>query len=147
MTDDELLRRLEDRSLPFEQWTHRAHVRVAFCCLQQHPFAEALDRLRAAIKAYNAANNVPDGPTSGYNETTTVAFLRLVDSTMRSYGPVMPTADGEAFCDAHPHLLHKQVLRLFYSPERRMHPNAKRTFVEPDLTALPAAPSAETSAG
>ena len=138
MTDDELLHQLEDRSLPFEQWTHRAHVRVAFSCLRQHPFAAAADRVRAAITAYNAHHRISEGPTSGYNETTTVAFLRLIDATMRAYGPAMSTADGDAFCDTHPHLMHRQVLRLFYSPERRMLPAAKAAFVEPDLTAFPA---------
>jgi hypothetical protein len=49
----------------------------------------------------------------------------------------MPTPDSEAFCEMHPHLLHRQVLRLFYSPEHRMHPDAMGTFVEPDLTAFP----------
>lgn len=137
MEDAEWMSKFEDRSLPFDQWTHRAHVRVAFCYLSKYPFEQALEKLRAGIKAYNAANQVPEGPTSGYNETTTVAFLRLVDATMRAYGRVMPTADSEAFCDRHPHLLRKEILRLFYSPEQRMHPEAKTRFVEPDLTNLP----------
>ena len=143
MGDAEFQRRFEDGSLPFEQWNHRAHVRIAFCYLRQYPFREALDRVRSGIKAYNALNNVPEGPTSGYNETTTVAFLRLVDATMRAYGEVMPTAESEAFCATHPHLLNKEVLRLFYSPGRRMHPDAKGHFVAPDLTALPTAPPAD----
>jgi hypothetical protein len=139
MNDAQLQRRLEDLSLPFDQWTHRAHIRIAFCYLKQYTFSDALDRLRSAIKAYNAHNNRPDGPTTGYNETTTVAFLRLVDATMRGYGDVMPTPDSESFCDNHPQLLHKHVLRLFYSPRQRMHPNAKTSFVEPDLTEFPKA--------
>ena len=137
MDDAELQTKFEDLSLPFDQWTHRAHLRIAFCYLRQHSFADALDRIRAGIKAYNAVNKVPENPTSGYNETTTVAFLRLVDATMRAYGGVMPTADSHAFCEMHPQLLHKHILRLFYSPQRRMHPQAKTQFVEPDLTALP----------
>jgi hypothetical protein len=137
MTDAELVRRFENRTLAFKLWTHRAHVRVAFWYLSRYPFPNALDRIRAGIKAYNAKNRVPETKTSGYNETTTVAFVRLIDATMRAYGRRMPTADGETFCKTHPHLLHKEVLRLFYSPRQRMHPKAKRKFVKPDLTALP----------
>jgi hypothetical protein len=137
MDDAELQSKFEDLSLPFDQWTHRAHLRIAYCYLRQHPFAVALERIRAGIKAYNAANKVPESPTSGYNETTTVAFVRLVDATMRAYGDVMPTADSQAFCEMHPQLSHKHILRLFYSPQRRMHPQAKTRFIEPDLTALP----------
>ena len=137
MTDDELLRGFEDLSLPFSEWTHRAHIRVAFLYLSAYPFDEALDRIRAGIKAYNAANNRPDGPTEGYHETTTAAFMRLVDAMMRAYGEACPTADSESFCETHPQLLSSRVLRLFYSPERRLHPDAKTRFVEPDLAPLP----------
>ncbi len=137
MDDRELACRVEDGSLPREQWTHRAHVRVAFYYLCTYSFSEAMDRLRATIRVYNAAHDVVDGPTSGYNETTTVAFLHLIHSTMRAYGQVIPTQDGNAFCDAHPQLMHKEALRLFYSPQRRMHPDAKANFVEPDLAPLP----------
>ncbi len=126
MDDAELLRHFEARTLPFAQWTHRAHVRVAYLYLQRHPFPQALDRLRAGIQAYNAANNVPEGPTSGYNETTTVAFLHLIAATLAAYGSVMPTQ-----------LLTRHALRLFYSPQRRMHPSAKTQFIEPDLAPLP----------
>jgi hypothetical protein len=31
----------------------------------------------------------------------------------------------------------RHVLRLFYSPQRRMDPRAKTEFVEPDLVPLP----------
>ena len=103
----------------------------------QNPFDEALQRLRAGIKAYNAAHNVPDTPTSGYNETTTHALLHLIAATITHYSAPLPTADAEAFCDAHPQLMNKHVLRLFYTPARRMNPWAKVEFVPPDLTPLP----------
>jgi hypothetical protein len=137
MTDQEFLSRFEARTLPFDQWTHRAHVKVAFLYLTALPFDEALGRVRAGIKAYNSKNNVPEGPTSGYNETTTVAFVTLVAAVLAAYGPVMPAADAESFCDTHPQLMSRHVLRFFYSPQRRMDPRAKAEFVEPDLAPLP----------
>jgi len=140
VTDEELRRSFEDLSLPFSEWTHRAHVRIGYLYLRELPFDAALGRLRSAIKAYNAANNRPDGPLEGYNETTTAAFLRLIEATMLAYGDVMPTPDSESFCDSHPQLLTRHVLRLFYTPERRVHPDAKATFVEPDLAPLPRVP-------
>lgn len=137
MNDDQHVRAFEDLSLPFDQWTHRAHVKVAFIYLQRHSFPVALDRMRARIKAYNAHHNVPDTLTSGYNETTTLAFLHLVAATIQAYGQSHPTPDADAFCDTHPQLMTRHALRLFYSPERRMHPLAKTEFVEPDLAPLP----------
>lgn len=135
MDDWELVRQLESCTLPFGQWTHRAHVRVAYTLLRAHPFPEALARFRKAVQAYNAKNNVPESATQGYNETTTHAMLHLILATMRAYPGDYPTAD--AFCETHPQLMTRHCLRLFYSPNRRMHPLAKTQFVEPDLAPLP----------
>lgn len=140
MTDAEFLSRFEATSLPYDEWTHRAHLKVAFLYLRDLPFEAALQKIRAGIQAFNAARNVPEGPTSGYNETTTVAFVRLVAATIAAYGAVFPTPDADSFCDTHPQLLSKHILRLFYSPERRGHPDAKTRFVEPDIASLPTPP-------
>ena len=137
MTDDEFVKAFEDLTLPFIQWTHRAHVKVAFTYLSRHSFDEALQRMRAGIRAYNAHNAVPESDTSGYNETTTHAFLHLIAATMRAYGQPFPSPDADAFCDTHPQLMTRHALRLFYSPQRRTHPPAKSQFVEPDLAPLP----------
>jgi hypothetical protein len=135
--DAELLRRFESRDLPRELWTHRAHVKVAFLYLREHPWEEAIARLRTGIQALNAANHVPEGPQEGYHETTTVAFARLIAATIAAYGAAFPTPTADAFCDTHPHLLNKHILRLFYSPQQRLHPEAKHRFIEPDLAPLP----------
>lgn len=137
MTDAELLRRFEDCSLPFAQWTHRAHVRVAYLYLCAHPFDEALRRMRVGVQAYNAAKDVPTGPLMGYNETTTHAFLHLIDAVRRAYAETHAVDSADAFCDMHPQLMTKHALRLFYSPGRRILPEAKARFVEPDLAPLP----------
>jgi hypothetical protein len=137
MTDDELLNAWESLSLPFDEWTHRAHVKVAFTYLMRHPFAEALSKMRSGVKAYNARNEVPENSTSGYNETTTHAFMVLILATLNAYGRSHPTPNGDTFCDVHPQLMTRHCLRLFYSPEHRMHPLAKTQFIEPDLAPLP----------
>jgi hypothetical protein len=140
MDDEEFLRAFEQRTLPFDQWTHAAHVRVAFLYLRNLSFDAALVKMREGIKAYNAANNVPEGPTSGYNETTTAAFLHLIAATIAAYDQTFPTPDAQSFCDTHPQLMTRHILRLFYSPQRRMDPRGKETFVEPDLAPLPRQP-------
>jgi hypothetical protein len=137
MDDAVYLRQFEERTLPFQQWTHRAHVKIAYLYLQKHPFDVALDKMRTGVKAFNAANKVPETPDRGYNETTTCAFMHLVAATMQAYGEAMPTPTADAFCDTHPQLMTRNVLRLFYSPQRRMHPDAKTRFVGPDLAPLP----------
>jgi hypothetical protein len=137
MDDAELLRQFESRTLPFDQWTHRSHVKLACLYLRRHPFPEALRRVREGIQAYNAVRGVPEGPGSGYNETTTHALLQIIAAVLSAYESTFPTSSADEFCDTHPQLMTKHVLRLFYSPQRRMLPESKTSFVEPDLAALP----------
>jgi hypothetical protein len=137
MTDPDFLTAFETLTLPFDQWTHRAHVKLGYCYLTANSFENALEKFRTGVKAYNRRHNVPETPTTGYNETTTHAFLHLIAATIQAYGPVFPTPDADAFCETHPQLMTKHALRLFYSPRQRMHPRAKTQFVEPDLAPLP----------
>ena len=137
MDDLTLIQQFEDLTLPFDQWTHRTHVKVAFLYLREHGLDGGLERMRAGIKAYNAANDVPEGPDVGYHETVTVAFCRLIDVTMRAWGKDRPTPTADDFCDTHPQLMSPRVLRFFYSPRLGESPEAKICFVEPDLTDLP----------
>lgn len=111
LSDAALLRTFEDCTLPFEEWRHRAH-----------------------IKRYNAATNTPETLERGYYETMTVAWLRLVDFTLREYGP---TASADEFLEAQEHLLNKKALRFFYSNDQIVSWRAKAEFVEPDLVPFP----------
>jgi hypothetical protein len=137
MDDAELLRQFQDLTLSFAEWTHRAHVKVAYLHLRKYPFDEALSRICAGIRKYNAANNVPESETTGYNQTTTCAFFHLIAAIKNAYKKTHPVKTADEFCDMHPQLMSKHVLRFFYSPQRRMHPDAKTKFVEPDLAPLP----------
>ena len=134
MNDEEHLRRFEDHSLPLEQWSHRAHLKVAYLYLNRFSQAEALERLRTGIQAYNAAQGIQDTPTGGYHETMTQVWLKLVYTTLRQFGPA---ESADAFFDAQTQLQSKRTPLLFYSRERIMSAEAKRSFVAPDLAPLP----------
>ncbi len=115
---------------------------IAFIYLRtSRDFDHALQRMRSGVQAFNALHSIPESPTSGYTETTTVAFLRLIDATMRAYDQTFPTPDSEAFSETHPQLLCKHALRFFYSPQRLHAPEAKTRFIEPDLAPLPTVPA------
>ena len=139
MTDDEFIHQFEACAFPFHLWHHRAHVKLAYLYLAREGIEIAGTKLRDGIRAYNAANGIADSPTSGYHETVTQFWLRVIDATIREYG-TLPTADE--FFDFHPQLSQKKNHRLFYSPGLFMSPLAKREFVAPDLTALPRSASA-----
>jgi len=134
VNDDEHLRQFEDQSLPLDLWNHRAHLKVAYLYLTRFSFDEALQRLRAGIKAYNAAHNIGDSLTSGYHETMTQAWLRLVYATLCQFGAA---ASADAFFNAQTQLSQTRTLLLFYSRDRIMSPEAKASFITPDLAPLP----------
>ena len=134
MNDADLLAAFENCSLPIEQWTHRAHVRVAYLFASTHDFASAVDRMREKIKAYNKATDTPEAIDRGYHETITQAFMKLVFAANLRTGP---HGSSEKFCDSHPELLANRTLLSYYSRERIMTPASKTGFIEPDLCPLP----------
>jgi hypothetical protein len=132
--DSDFLKSFEDCTLPFEEWRHRAHIKVAYLYLCQFPYDQALNRIRESIKRYNAATNTPENLERGYHETITQAWLRLVHLALCEYGPA---TSADEFLDAQPQLLTHRALRFFYSRERLVSWQAKSEFVEPDLAPLP----------
>ena len=134
MHDDEFIQQFQSCAFPFEQWNHRAHVKLAYLYAARFGPEVAAQKLRDGIRAYNAAKNVPDAPTRGYHETMTQAWLRIIHATMEQYGQC---ATADEFFDLHPQLSQKKILRLFYSAELFMSARAKHEFVEPDLTDFP----------
>ena len=134
LTDEEFLRQFESTAWPREEWHHRQHVKVAYLYLRRFPLEAASVRIRERIKAFNAAKQVEESLTSGYHETMTQAWLRLVYFTLCEFGAV-ETADG--FYEQNPQLWEKKVLRFFYNRERFMSAEAKAHFIAPDITPLP----------
>jgi len=134
MTDDEFIQQFETCTFPFTEWRHRAHVKLAYLYVVRFGHAVAAQKLRDGIRAYNAANQIPDEPTRGYHETMTMAWLHLIHATVSVYGPLR---SADEFFDFHPQLGQKQTLRLFYSPELFLSARAKQEFVAPDLTDFP----------
>ncbi|WP_395094788.1 hypothetical protein [Armatimonas sp.] len=123
MTDTEFLAAFEDTSLPRYEWTHTAHVRMAFLYLSRLPYAEAEASIVAGIRRFNAAK----GNATGYHHTVTVAFARLVAARLDG-------SDWPAFQAANPDLF---SIQKHYSPEVIKSDKARAEFVEPDLETLP----------
>lgn len=128
--DLEFLMRFESCTLPESEWTHLAHLRVAWLCLQSESAGEALQRIRRGILRYNT--EVLNRPHK-YHETVTVAFTRLVAGRLAAGEP------WTGFATRIDDLLDRDapVLLRYYSPGMLNSDVARATFVEPDLDALP----------
>lgn len=137
MTDDEFLDAFECAAITREQWTHIAHVRMAWLyCRREAALEAALARMRAGIPRLNAA--LGTAPHL-YHDTVTCAFGTLVYG--RATAPDAPIA-WEDFRAAHPDLFDRAapILHRYYRPETLAMDAARTGFVPPDLCAFPLLP-------
>ena len=118
MDDAAFLAALENGTLPSEQMTHAAHLRLALLCRGQPGRArEILLRYVEAIGAHQK-----------YNETLTQVWIRLVD--LHPSEKTLEELLRTQLADSSLPLRH-------YSRERLWSDEARTRFVEPDLCPLP----------
>ena len=122
MTDDEFLHAFEDTTL--EPFHHRDHLRVTWLYLREYGEAGTRERLGPAILRYADAR----GGAAKYHETITRAWISLVAAALAE--------NFEAMLAEHPHLLDKNLLSRYYSPEVLKSAEARERWVEPDREAL-----------
>lgn len=134
MSLEALVRSWSDCTLPFAEWTHRAHLDVALWHVLNFPPQEALERVRTGIQAYNLSQGVRQTPEGGYHETLTHLYMALVADFVRKSDPEPIESLAEklwASCSD------RRIPLRFYSRERLMSWEARTTFVAPDLAELP----------
>jgi cell division protein ZapA (FtsZ GTPase activity inhibitor) len=136
MTDVETLALLfESKTLPKKEWTHQAHIAVAFYELHRsEDFSQALAGLRKKIADYNVSAGTLNTDNSGYHETLTVFWLK----TVHAYATTSPAPTiDETY---HRFLRELPALpafpALFYSRELLFSKTARAQWVEPDLLPL-----------
>jgi hypothetical protein len=120
--------------LPCEEWTHEAHLSVGLWhCLQYSP-SEALNLLRERIKRYNVACGGVNTASQGYHETLTQLYLNLILSFLAEADRTIPMdALAESLIQAYGD---RSLPLQYYSQERLFSEEARRQWVEPDLTPL-----------
>lgn len=131
MTDDELWNAFHDRTLPAVDWTHRAHLRVAWMFVGRYPLDEAHLLFRVALIRLNTVHEVPESAQRGYHETLTRVWLHLV-SALRS-----DDATSEAFLERCLAELHRDAPLRYYTRELLYSVHARSVFVPPDREPLP----------
>ena len=118
-------------------FSHRAHVRLAYVYLAESDVSMALERMRAALLTFLCHHDIP---ASKYHATLTRAWILAVDHFMHR-SPLASSADD--FIDRNPPLLDSKIMLTHYSAEVLFSPEARRAFVEPDIQSIPP-PSAKT---
>ena len=121
----------EDTMLPFEEWTHTAHLRMAWNYICQHGQEAATPLIKQGIMNYNEQNK--DKIKTGYSETVTVFYISLISKAINS---LSSDHTFEEFLESHPHLTDKTHLFKYYSPSVLDSEESKHTFIRPDRLAL-----------
>jgi hypothetical protein len=123
------------RTLTHAEWTHAAHLTVGAWYVHEHGATEALSRLREGIRRLNDAHGTVSSATSGYHETITAAFVRLLAEGLASFAAEVPLERRIEALLAGP-LGSSRVLLSFWSKDLLMSPRARAEWVEPDLAPL-----------
>lgn len=138
---DTLVAQFTAVTLPQPAWTHQAHVLVGAWHVEQFGPAEALTRLREAIRRLNDAHGTPNSETRGYHETITRAYVELLADVLarRPLGTTLRVVLADLLRGP---VGERDVLLRFYSKDRLMSREARAAWVEPDLAPL-SAPTAQ----
>jgi hypothetical protein len=131
----ELVQQFENGVLPKEKWTHEAHFVMAlwYCCRQ--PLPQAIESIKEGIKKYNISIGGENTDQSGYHETITVFYIRLIINY------VLQTGAGKQFESKLDGLWQQEFLKkdfpfTYYTRELLMSKEARKNWLGPDLQSL-----------
>lgn len=122
-------------TLPREQWTHAAHLCVGAWHVHHLGESAALDTLRLGIRKLNTLHGTRNTSTSGYHETITVAYVRLIAAFFASFGAEVSLEQRVSALLDSP-LAERTALFRFWTKSRLMSPEARAAWVPPDLSPL-----------
>jgi hypothetical protein len=127
-----LVNRFRKRTLSKSEWTHRAHLTVGIWYSLRFSEDRALYLLRHRISSFNSAVGTVNSDSSGYHETLTAVWLKLIKLELKA--PVVESTELynriiESICDS-------SVPLRYYSRERLFSVEARRGWLEPDLRAF-----------
>ena len=129
---DSIASQFSNKTLPKAEWTHHAHIAVAFAYLEKYRTIElTLPHVRADIFAYNLSVGTANTDDSGYHETITAFWIKVVTD----YCAVNKRNDhNTAFVEFIQSDFAKSDFPFeFYSRELLFSVLARHTWVEPDL--------------
>ncbi len=126
-TDSELISSLEDVSLKETQFTHEAHIRLAWIHLKNNGLNTAIDLVTKQIRAYVRHLGAQDK----YHHTLTIAAVKTVHHFIK----ISPFEPFEKFIEHNPRLLSdfKTLVHTHYSEQLIQSELSRSSFCEPDL--------------
>jgi len=112
------------------EFGHEAHVRLAYIYLAEHDIESANQRMREALLGFIDQNGIP---RSKFHETITRAWVLAV----RHFMDRSASSSSMDFLSQNQQLLDSTIMLTHYSASVLFSPDARASFVEPDLDPIP----------
>ena len=127
-TDNQFITAFENKKLSADQFTHTAHIRLAYCYIKKYGLKDAIEKLQDSILEFVAALGLKEK----YHTTLTVASTYAVYHFMNR----SDSREFESLISTYPKLVtdFKSLIQSHYSPELLFSRAARQTFIQPDIS-------------
>jgi hypothetical protein len=141
-TLEAFLAAFESGTLPKHRWTHAAHILTGACYVHTLGEAQAIAHMRTRVRAYNLAVGGQNTDTSGYHETVTILWIKLLSAYHRETTAADPTL---AHPESRPTFAtravarfapQRDILRRYYDYDIIASTEARRTWTSPNVGSL-----------
>ena len=126
---DAFIAAFEAGTLPKARWTHAAHILTGACYVHSLGEAAAINRMRDRVSAFNLAVGGQNTPTSGYHETVTVFWIKLLATHLATTETRTDFAH-RAVRDLAPI---RNIYADFYDFDILTSTEARHTWIEPNI--------------
>lgn len=131
---DEFLAAFENGTLPKAEWTHGAHLLTGACYVHELGEAAATDKMRECVQRYNLVVGGQNTDTSGYHETITVAWIKLLAKLLRETQPIARATFARLALERFER--DRGILQRHYDFDLVNSVEARKQWVPPTLTPL-----------
>jgi hypothetical protein len=131
---DVFLAAFEGGTLPKAEWTHAAHLLTGACYVHAMGREAALEKMRECVRRHNESVGTKNTETSGYHETITVMWIRLLDGLRRETGLMERAAFAALAVERFEP--RRAVFRDYYDFDIVGSTEARLRWVEPTLKPL-----------
>ena len=129
---DAFIAAFEAGTLPKAQWTHAAHILTGACYVHALGEAAAIARMRDRVSAFNLAVGGQNTPTSGYHETVTVFWIKL----LAAHHDLDETRAAFAQRAVNDFVANRTIYADYYDYDVISSTEARRTWIPPNLRRL-----------
>lgn len=131
--EDTFMKAFEDATLGYEQWTHEAHLRMAWNYIVAHGKEQATPLIKSGIQKYIERNR--GRVKTIYNETVTLFYIHMTSEAVSKFGG--RPHSFEEFMASSEHLKQSDIVSQYFSSTAINSSTARQRWVPPDLRPLP----------